>query len=122
MRKENHNKATQTSPPNSTKQGTLIRHQLGNVYFYTETPPNNETPKALPVKITRKTYNAVFQGYPDVLDVRQVSELLNVSCKTVYRLLNEGALASLKVGRAFKIPKLYLLQYIKVLEHTQAES
>jgi len=61
-------------------------------------------------------YNSIFQGYPDVLNVQQVSELLNVSSKTVYRLLRDGSLASLKVGRAFKIPKLYVLQYIKVLD------
>ena len=82
----------------------------------------NKAPEALPIKITRKTYNAMFQGYPDILDVKQVSELLNVSNKTVYRLINENKLASLKVGRVFKIPKLHLLQYIKVLEHTQLNS
>jgi len=63
-----------------------------------------------------KIYNTLFQGYPDILSVQQVGELLNISSKTVYRLLNEGALASLKVGRAYKIPKLYVLQYIKVLD------
>ena len=68
-----------------------------------------------------KIYNTVFQGYPDILSVHQVGELLNVSTKTVYRLLNEGTLASLIVGRAFKIPKLYLLQYIKVMEQAQHE-
>jgi excisionase family DNA binding protein len=73
------------------------------------------------VKNTHKAYNTVFQGYPDILDVKHVSELLNVSTKTVYRLLNDGALASLKVGRAFKIPKLYLLQYIKVMGYTQQQ-
>ena len=66
------------------------------------------------VKITHKTYNTVFQGYPDVLDVKQVSELLGVSTKTVYRLLHSGTLGSLKVGREFRIPKLYLMQYLKV--------
>ena len=73
--------ATKTLPPNSVKQGNLIKHRLGNA-----------------------------------------SELLNVSNKTVYRLINDGKLASLKVGRASKIPKLHLLQYIKVLEHTQLNS
>jgi excisionase family DNA binding protein len=56
----------------------------------------------------------MFSGYPDVLDVKQTSEVLGVSSKTVYRLLRNGALASLKVGREFKIPKLYILQYLKV--------
>ena len=61
-------------------------------------------------------YKSVLKDYPDVLDVNQVSTILGVSSKTVYRLLNEGSLASLKIGRSFKIPKLYVMQYIKVLD------
>lgn len=64
-------------------------------------------------------YRSVLRDYPDVLDVNQVSAILGVSSKTVYRLLNEGLLASLKVGRAFKIPKLYVMQYIKVLDRME---
>jgi excisionase family DNA binding protein len=60
-------------------------------------------------------YKNVLHNYPDVLNVNQVSEILRVSSKTVYRILNEGTLSSLKVGRAFKIPKISMLQYIKVL-------
>jgi len=88
---------------------------------YKQAPPNDITPDTVFVKNSHKTYNTVFQNYPDVLDVRHVSELLGVSSKTVYRLLNEGALDSLKVGRAFKVPKLYLLQYIKVMGYAQLE-
>ena len=60
-------------------------------------------------------YRSVLRDYPDVLDVNQVGAILGISTKTVYRMLREGSLASLKVGRTFKVPKLYLLQYIKVL-------
>ena len=55
-----------------------------------------------------------FKEYPDVLDVKQVSILLGVSTKTVYRLLREGSLASLKIGREFRIPKVNVMKYIKV--------
>ena len=113
--------ATQTLPHNSVKQGSLISHWLGNTFFRAVAPTNNVAPP-LSAKVAGKTDNAMFQSYPDVLDVKQVSELLNVSSKTVYRLINEGKLASLKVGRAFKIPKIHLLTYIKVLEHTQLNS
>ena len=71
---------------------------------------------APPCTSNHKAYDIVFRGYPDILDVKQVGELLNISTKTVYRLLNNGTLDSLKVGRAYKIPKLYVLQYIKVLD------
>lgn len=60
-------------------------------------------------------YRTVFSTYPDVLDVEQVSELLGVSSKTVYRLLKNGELRSLKVGREYKIPKIYAMKYLKIL-------
>jgi excisionase family DNA binding protein len=64
-------------------------------------------------------YRSTFKGYPDVLDVPHVAEILGVSSKTVYGLLAKGTLNSLKVGRAFKVPKLYLMQYLRVLGSTQ---
>ena len=59
-------------------------------------------------------YKAVFKDYPDVLDVKQVSELLGVSTKTVYRLLRNGSLTSLKIGREFRIPKVNVMKYVKI--------
>jgi excisionase family DNA binding protein len=64
-------------------------------------------------------YKSLLQDYPDVLNVDQVGDILGISTKTVYRLLNEGSLASLKAGRAFKIPKLYVMKYIKVLDRVE---
>jgi excisionase family DNA binding protein len=65
---------------------------------------------------TQEIYHVVFKEYPDVLDVMQVSKLLGVSTKTVYRLLHEGTLISLKVGREFKIPKVNVMKYIKIFD------
>jgi len=63
---------------------------------------------------TQEIYCIVFKGYPDILDVKQVSELLGVSTKTVYRLLRENTINSLKVGREFRIPKVNVLRYVKI--------
>ena len=63
---------------------------------------------------TQDVYNIVFREYPDVLDVKQVSRLLGVSTKTVYRLLRDGSLLSLKVGREFRIPKVAVMKYVKI--------
>ena len=64
----------------------------------------------------QELYNNIFKDHPDVLNVKQVSELLGVSTKTVYRLLKTEALASLKVGREFRIPKMNVLKYLNILE------
>lgn len=61
-------------------------------------------------------YRVVFREYPDVMDAKQVSQLLNVSTKTVYKLIREGSLSSLKVGREFRIPKVNVMRYVKIYE------
>jgi excisionase family DNA binding protein len=60
-------------------------------------------------------YNTVFKEYPDVLDVKQVSDLMGVSTKTVYKLLNTNVISFLKVGREYRIPKITLMQYLKII-------
>ena len=64
---------------------------------------------------TQEMYRIVFKEYPDVLDVKQVSQLLGISTKTVYKLIKDGSLPSMRVGREFRIPKVMLMKYMKVL-------
>ena len=63
---------------------------------------------------TKELYRIVFRDYPDVLTVKQVSKMLGISTKTVYKLVRNGSLSSLKVGREFRVPKVVLLNYMKV--------
>jgi excisionase family DNA binding protein len=70
----------------------------------------------------QEVFRVVFKDYPDVLDVKQVSQLLSVSTKTVYRLLRSGALDSLKVGREFRVPKVNVMKYVKIFHPMIAES
>ncbi len=60
----------------------------------------------------RDAYRLMLRDYPDVLNIEQVCEVLKVSTKTGYNLLRKGTLQSLKVGRAYRIPKAYLLEYL----------
>jgi len=60
-------------------------------------------------------YRTIFKEYPDVMDVQKASDLLGVSTKTVYSLIRSGALVSMKVGRAFRIPKVNIMRYMKVI-------
>jgi len=63
---------------------------------------------------TQEIYKSVFKEYPDVLDAKQVSTLLGVSTKVVYRLLRDGSIVSLKIGREFRVPKVNVMKYIKI--------
>ena len=67
-------------------------------------------------------YRVVLKGYPDVLTVKQVSEILRVCEKTVYKLIAEGRLPIIKVGRQFRITKVSALKYLKTLEGLAPEN
>ena len=74
-----------------------------------------KTPVPKPMTAT-DVYNTHLTKYPDVLSVPQVSEILGVSTKTVYSYLKSKELASLEVGRAYRIPKVFLLQFLKLID------
>ena len=54
----------------------------------------------------------VFRGYPDVLNLEEMSELLQISTKTGRRLLNNGEIRSFRIGRSYRIPKQNLISFI----------
>ena len=61
-------------------------------------------------------YRIIFKDSPDIMDVKQVSELLEVRTKTVYRLLKDGTISSIKVGREFRIPKYEVMKYLNIIK------
>ena len=62
----------------------------------------------------RTPYKQLLRNYPDVLDVSQMCEILKISSKTAYSMLQSGSIESLKVGRAYRIPKLNLIKYLQL--------
>lgn len=61
----------------------------------------------------KELYKVMFTEYPDVVTVEQLGEMLGgVSTKTVYRLLKSGTIKSLYVGKRYRIPKLYVMEYL----------
>ena len=68
-----------------------------------------------PIKV-EYSYNLFFKEYPDVLTTKDLQSILGISSKTVFRLLHSGQIKSIKVGRNFRIPKIYLLQYLGLLQ------
>jgi excisionase family DNA binding protein len=63
---------------------------------------------------TNEIYRVVFKDHPDVMNVKQVSKLLGVSTKTVYRLLRDEIIPSLKIEREFRVPKVNVMKYVKI--------
>jgi len=63
----------------------------------------------------------MFRDYPDVVTVEQMCEMLGgISIKTGYRLLKNGTIKSVVVGRRYRIPKLYVFEYLELVEKVPA--
>jgi len=58
-------------------------------------------------------YNArppILDGYKDLLSVKDLSEIFEVSKQTIYKEMKEGKFGTpIQIGRAYKIPKIYIL-------------
>ena len=64
----------------------------------------------------REAYRVMFRDYPDVVTVEQMSRMLGISDKTAYALLRDNKIEHFKVGRTYKIPKIHILSYLKVIQ------
>lgn len=60
-------------------------------------------------------YDMIFKDYPDVLTTKDLQNILGISGKTVFWLLHSDQIKSIKVGRSFRIPKIYLLQFLGLI-------
>ena len=66
-------------------------------------------------------YKLLFTEYPDVVNVEQLCEMLGGICdKTAYRLLKSGEIKSFIVGRHYRIPKLNILEYLELIDKSNA--
>lgn len=62
----------------------------------------------------KEIYQNVLKDYPDILTVEEMSNALGVSSKTGYKLIKDGKIQNMKVGRAYRISKVHLLCFLKL--------
>lgn len=55
----------------------------------------------------------VIDKYDAVFTVEQLMDYLYISRNTAYKLLNSGAIKGFKIGRAHKIPKISIDEYVE---------
>ena len=60
----------------------------------------------------KEIYNLMFPEHPDIVDVRQLQEMLGISRHLAYDLINDGYIHGVKIGNAFKIPKVNVIRYV----------
>ena len=62
----------------------------------------------------KEMYSMVLKEYPDIMDIGTMCQALRISEKTGYKLIKSGQITALKVGRAYRIPKMHVLSYLKL--------
>lgn len=68
-----------------------------------------------------EVYTFMFKEYPDVVNAEQLCEMLGgISIKTAYRLLKSGTIKSFVVGRRYRIPKICILEYLEIVQESNA--
>jgi predicted DNA-binding transcriptional regulator AlpA len=52
-----------------------------------------------------------LEKYNDLLDINNLSTIFSVSKNTIYKSIKKGEFGTpIKIGRAYKIPKMYIIQ------------
>lgn len=60
-------------------------------------------------------YGVMFTQYPDVVNISQLCEMLGgISEKTAYGLIREGKIGAFLIGRAYRIPKANVIDFLHV--------
>ena len=60
----------------------------------------------------RDLYHMMFPDYPDIVTVAQLQKMLGISRHAAYDLLTDGSIRGLKLGNAYKIPKINVIRYV----------
>jgi len=60
----------------------------------------------------KELYRMMFREFPDVMSLKEACKILGISTKTGYKLISNGQLRALKVGRSYRVPKIYLFTYL----------
>ena len=60
----------------------------------------------------QELYSMLFSQYPDIINISQLQKMLGISRHLAYGLINQGRLTGIKIGNAFKVPKINVIRYI----------
>ena len=64
-------------------------------------------------KDAKSDYKKLLRGYPNILTVPEVAEILSCSTKTIYRQIKRNELETFRFGRSLRISKTALSEYLE---------
>ena len=56
-------------------------------------------------------YEVMFTDYPDIVNVAQVQAMLKISRHLAYELIGDGYIPGMKIGNAYRVPKINVIRY-----------
>ncbi|MBO5348416.1 MAG: helix-turn-helix domain-containing protein [Clostridia bacterium] len=71
-----------------------------------------ETINSEKTKIYNKDTISMFSSYPDIVDIKQLADMLGIGITLAYRLVKQNKIRTIKIGRAYKIPKVNVISYL----------
>lgn len=54
----------------------------------------------------------IFKDYPDIIGVNEISQMLGISTKRVYQLLQNGDIKSVSALGKYRVAKVHLIEFI----------
>lgn len=61
----------------------------------------------------------MLENYKDVLQIKDIMDILEIGRNSAYKLVGNGSIKSLKIGRNIRIPKIYLIDYLTSVSYNK---
>lgn len=60
----------------------------------------------------KELYKLMFPDFPDIVTVAQLQKMLGISRQLTYKLIGDGYIPGVKIGNAFRVPKVNVINYV----------
>ena len=57
-------------------------------------------------------YSRMFRAYPDALSLKDLSKMFGVSTKQASKLIHDGKIDAVKIGREYRIAKVNAIRFL----------
>ena len=68
---------------------------------------------------SHNAYSRMFRAYPDALSLKDLSQMFGVSTKQASKLIHDGKIDAIKIGREYRIAKVNAIRFLLGKESTQ---
>lgn len=62
----------------------------------------------------------MFSQYPDVVSKDELMAMLKIGKNKAYELLRSGTIKNIKIGKQYRIPKRYIIEYLTTCSNTRS--